>query len=1498
MKTRFLPLIFLFVVVVFATTVQARIQGDYLKVTCNESLSSVFPNGEMSLSVAFNAEGPVSLEKIHFQGNGWIVKASDIPSRLTMGKGQKNEFTISAVAGESADPLVLHWLQDGKDRQVKVGAGAGSGQAVEAGLHLPPGSPQVAALARKFEAPERNPDPFLVKKMLREIQDGDLELKEPEGDRRSVLMTGRIVFEDDDGQLVPAKNILVIISESIWPNIITNTDMDGNFSINASISGEPNMHVWAFAANTKVEVEEFTLTEGTWNFTGPSETIEGSSHDFGTVMPSGTQTRQAFMIANTIQTGAEFYADRFDISMPHVEVLWSDDYGGSYFNFVFEEVHLAPHDGWKEGTILHEYGHFWANNNTAIPDFAYCNDTCDDGFGYLTIWDCGHCMWCEENAGIAYSEGLAHFFSRLVTDDMKRNSPVPNTINEKRIHVLGTDPTEECGQNPQRTEGFFAAFIYDIADELNEDDPRTPGFRDELSGRADEVFEALVQYRPEYGGQPDTPWEVITVLLEVLDEDRSALWATARNNNFEIDLENPGIVSGFTSSPAVNVLTPDATVDISWNVPDDDVSGIAGYSLCWSMGQVVEPDSVEIEVTTAHVLSSPLVPGNWYLSVRAMDRAGHWATQYSSTGPFVIREADPVNLEPVYYPNWQWPLVLSSELTSPDDVSVSEHLIGRGETYWNFAMVNSGESTPDSSTTTDLFIDGKQVASKESGIQAPAIGQLFRNLEPVSVMGGRHMARILLDKNGSVAESDENDNYWAGQWVWTPQTLTTEPSSLHFMAPANWLADFQYFNWEQPFGPNCDGHRIPWQPSFHGVFVYTFGGDTMPDFDIRLHEAVNFSDDGFRDFLAESARGPGAMDALIINPANAGYVDHNLGVICRGESRSRYVTELIGTEYIGSNWGDYDLELRGGHMGKIFTFFANAESAGRISVRVETDPPDVPVGISYLSPDFSVGGILDADEVAVSSGDDPATLNIHQDTGTMGAFMIWRETSSYYLYYPVDVKVSIYRTLPDLVPHTPEGWDFPLIPDDDLTLPPYDEMHAPTELHAGQSTWFYGSQKNNSSVPVSLPSASILIDGAAAITGQPAGIINPGSEIDSLEVINSRTSLPVVMPGGRHTLTFVSDSTDQLTEENESNNRFAQQWIWEPLIQGVDGLSVAYPYVPDYLGGFEDLAEDSENPTPFNCLGVRVPGFNPLHTHKYMSICMVPEEEKEIMMGLYLRSTGPRDGFNGVLSDRAFTNQHNESKFILVDLDQIGILNGYDVGLSSRDGASECLLQVEGSEILAGHHGIYGPNTLGPSDLINVHEKNFQPGLYHVRLVPDDPAVDLGLSLHMFQEEEFSDRDFVEGTTSSWEATDGLESFYVEVTEDMTCALAVWRRNQSALTTEVNYTIYIGPDISSVEDEQGNIPAATRLAGAAPNPFNPQTTINFELAREEFVKLTVFDLRGTPVRTLLEGTQAAGYRQVTWDGHDDFGRGLASGTYFIQMKTRQHRDLMKVMLIK
>ena len=79
------------------------------------------------------------------------------------------------------------------------------------------------------------------------------------------------------------------------------------------------------------------------------------------------------------------------------------------------------------------------------------------------------------------------------------------------------------------------------------------------------------------------------------------------------------------------------------------------------------------------------------------------------------------------------------------------------------------------------------------------------------------------------------------------------------------------------------------------------------------------------------------------------------------------------------------------------------------------------------------------------------------------------------------------------------------------------------------------------------------------------------------------------------------------------------------------------------------------------------------------------------------------------------------------------------------------------------------------------------------------------------------------------------------------------------------------------------VPSAFQLRQNFPNPFNPSTTIPYELQRAADVRLHIFNVLGQQVRTLVDGHQAMGHHTAVWDARDGQGRGVAAGIYFYRI---------------
>jgi hypothetical protein len=83
-----------------------------------------------------------------------------------------------------------------------------------------------------------------------------------------------------------------------------------------------------------------------------------------------------------------------------------------------------------------------------------------------------------------------------------------------------------------------------------------------------------------------------------------------------------------------------------------------------------------------------------------------------------------------------------------------------------------------------------------------------------------------------------------------------------------------------------------------------------------------------------------------------------------------------------------------------------------------------------------------------------------------------------------------------------------------------------------------------------------------------------------------------------------------------------------------------------------------------------------------------------------------------------------------------------------------------------------------------------------------------------------------------------------------------------------------------------------------PNPFNPVTTLRYDLPEQGHVRITIYDMLGRDVKTLINGYQEPGYRSVIWDATNDYGKPVSAGMYLYQIQAGEYMEVRKMVLVK
>ena len=103
---------------------------------------------------------------------------------------------------------------------------------------------------------------------------------------------------------------------------------------------------------------------------------------------------------------------------------------------------------------------------------------------------------------------------------------------------------------------------------------------------------------------------------------------------------------------------------------------------------------------------------------------------------------------------------------------------------------------------------------------------------------------------------------------------------------------------------------------------------------------------------------------------------------------------------------------------------------------------------------------------------------------------------------------------------------------------------------------------------------------------------------------------------------------------------------------------------------------------------------------------------------------------------------------------------------------------------------------------------------------------------------------------------------------------------------------------ATAADDQGNLPIVYSLSQNYPNPFNPETSISYAIAKAGMIELSVYNVLGIRINTLVSEYRAEGEYTVKWYGDTESGAPVASGVYFYKLKAGDYTDTRKMMLLK
>jgi len=105
-------------------------------------------------------------------------------------------------------------------------------------------------------------------------------------------------------------------------------------------------------------------------------------------------------------------------------------------------------------------------------------------------------------------------------------------------------------------------------------------------------------------------------------------------------------------------------------------------------------------------------------------------------------------------------------------------------------------------------------------------------------------------------------------------------------------------------------------------------------------------------------------------------------------------------------------------------------------------------------------------------------------------------------------------------------------------------------------------------------------------------------------------------------------------------------------------------------------------------------------------------------------------------------------------------------------------------------------------------------------------------------------------------------------------------------------------DIAILATDLDLIPEVFALHQNYPNPFNPTTQIKYDLPEDALVSITIYDIMGRSIRSLVNSKQTAGYRSIQWNATNNAGSPVSAGIYLYEIQAGEFRQTKKMVLLK
>jgi len=626
------------------------------------------------------------------------------------------------------------------------------------------------------------------------------------------------------------------------------------------------------------------------------------------------------------------------------------------------------------------------------------------------------------------------------------------------------------------------------------------------------------------------------------------------------------------------------------------------------------------------------------------------------------------------------------------------------DTRLNWIVRNTTANAIPSSPTfyTHLYLDGSFFYDRPWTTGLAGNSELhFTNWTTTSqIRGGKHTVELREDGTNVITESNELDNSYLRQFVWSPYVLTRDVP-VDRLAPPDWSFMFPR--------PDCDGFQFTQSAGYAFAVGITPRGST-DDYDIQVSDDYVGSLSGFDSLRAYSYMTGWYTDYVVgtyIGVASTLYP----GTMTWSGGTGNYVIDPQDSYNRLLNPTDETRRdtIPADHVLRVYEAYLEQDSTYVITL--DNISGGANLDLSLYGPDYGYYGSEDYAAASWSAYLDEQIVY----TATATSWYVITVHKTAYAALPLtnifDLTIEFGR--PNLATTTPTGWDFEFVPRDVAGAAPGD-CHITVTLPGNTTNTnlnFSALSNGFVDVPPVTFYDQLYLDGSSFFDRPRSTGLGVGN---TLYHLNWTTTTPI--RGGRHTIELRLDGTDTIDETNELDNTVPRQFIWSPL-QLTNEVPVFRAPPPPY----------STMWTQPNC-----DGFKYIRTGSYaygVGIC--PASNLDYDLRLYDDYTGSLVGFDSLRVGSYYVSGYTD--FVVATYTGVAgtvYPGAYDyLGTGTNEYVIEAI--DANGKILSPETDNTMRDTLGANEILNVYEAYMSSGIpYEIELDNISGTADLALAVY------------------------------------------------------------------------------------------------------------------------------------------------------------------------